>query len=357
MPLVIEGGRIPPRWSERAGSRPAISIDSYEWRSECVKIAFVNNMPDPALEDTEIQFFQLLEGAAGDISLRIKLYSLPGIPRGERGERHLSSFYWAFDDLWNSQFDAVIVTGTEPRSANLPGEPYWPVLTELLEWAERNTVSAILSCLAAHASVLHGDGVERHRLNDKRLGVFEFSEASEHLITNETTEPIRFPHSRWNEVREDELIGCGYTILTKSPDAGVDAFVKRKKNSLFVHFQGHPEYGACTLLKEYRRDIKRFLRGERESYPSMPQGYFGTVATRLLTAFRESALSDLREEVMTAFPESAIVGTLRNGWYSCATSMYRNWLQHVKSRKPEISASVALSSLPDHIYRKRSVIR
>ena len=47
----------------------------------------------------------------------------------------------------------------------------------------------------------------------------------------------------------------------------MDSFVKKKKRSLFVHFQGHPEYGAQTLLKEYRRDIKRFLRAERETIP------------------------------------------------------------------------------------------
>ena len=44
--------------------------------------------------------------------------------------------------------------------------------------------------------------------------------------------------------------------------------------SLFLFLQGHPEYEAGTLLREYRRDIARFLRGEREHYPAVPQGYF-----------------------------------------------------------------------------------
>ena len=70
------------------------------------------------------------------------------------------------------------------------------------------------------------------------------------------------------------LAACGYIVLTQSAEGGVDTFVKKKKRSLFVHFQGHPEYGAQTLLKEYRRDIKRFLRGERETYPSDAKGLF-----------------------------------------------------------------------------------
>jgi len=356
MSLVLEGGRIPPRWAERKSSQLVISIDDYSRQEESVKIAFINNMPDPALEDTEMQFFELLNAVADDVPVHVKLYSLPGIPRGERGRQHLSDFYFNFDDLWNSRFDAVIVTGTEPCSLNLRDEPYWPVLAELLDWAERNTVSAVLSCLAAHASVLHSDGINRHRLDDKQFGVFGFRNISDHALTAGTEELVRFPHSRWNEVREDALNECGYVVLTKSSEAGVDSFVRRKKNSLFVHFQGHPEYGAQTLLKEYRRDIKRFLRRERETYPSVPQGYFDEGATSLLANFRERALSDSREEVMASFPEAAIFGTLQNGWQASAICVYRNWLEYITLRRAENSEFVAAVAAPDHIQRKRSAV-
>ncbi len=107
---------------------------------------------------------------------------------------------------------------------------------------------------------------------------------------------MQIPHSRWNEVRADELTSCGYQVLTQSVEAGVDLFVKEKKDSLFVHFQGHPEYGARTLLKEYRRDIKRFLRRERETYPTMPHGYFDTTASKLLSDFREKVISESTRE-------------------------------------------------------------
>ena len=79
--------------------------------------------------------------------------------------------------------------------------------------------------------------------------------------------------AKWNELSEDDLRLCGYEVLTQSPDGGVDAFIKQK-GSLFVFFQGHPEYDTDALLLEYRRDIGRFLRGERETYPIMPRGYF-----------------------------------------------------------------------------------
>lgn len=335
MPLIIEGGRVPSRWAERESSRPVVSADRYVRREDCLTLALINNMPDPALEDTELQFFDLLDSASEDRLIVVKLYSLTGVPRTDRGQRHLNSFYYDLDELWNNRLDGMIITGTEPRQPNLQDEPYWGALTRVLDWAEHNTSSTILSCLAAHASVLHGDGVDRHRLPDKKFGVFDSVKVSEHPLIKDMVEQIRFPHSRWNEVRADELSSGGYSVLTESSEAGVDLFVKRKKQSLFVHFQGHPEYGARTLLKEYRRDIKRFLAKERETYPTMPEGYFDGAAAQVMNDFRETAMSNRREETAASFPEAAAVGGLQNSWRSSAVSVYRNWLKYMESRKTE----------------------
>ncbi len=339
MPLIIEGGRVPTRWAEKATS----SIGSRFRRGQCISLALVNNMPDPALEDTELQFFELLDIASGDVPVVVKLYSLTGIPRTERGQRHLNSFYFDFEDLWNSRFDGVIVTGTEPLQSNLQDEPYWAKLTEVFDWAQENTSSTVLSCLAAHASVLHGDGIPRHRLPDKQFGVFDSARKCEHTLTGRIADRIRFPHSRWNEVRAEDLASCGYTVLTESAEAGVDLFVKKKKKSLCVHFQGHPEYGAQTLLKEYRRDIKRFLRHERETYPTAPAGYFDGAAIQLLKDFREKAIADRREDMAASFPEAAVIGGLQNSWHSSAACVYRNWLQYLESRKTETPAFGAMA--------------
>jgi homoserine O-succinyltransferase len=333
MPLIIDGGRVPSRWTEKGTLRPMISLDSHVRPGECLSLALINNMPDAALEDTELQFFELLDIASGDVPVIIKLYSLIGVPRTDRGQRHLNSFYFDFADLWNSRFDGVIVTGTEPRQPNLKDEPYWATLTQVLDWAKENTSSTVLSCLSAHASVLHGDGIQRHRLPDKRFGVFESTKKCEHPLISRIADRIRFPHSRWNEVRGDELVSCGYSVLTESAEAGVDLFVKKKKNSLFVHFQGHPEYGPQTLLKEYRRDTKRFLRQERETYPTMPAGYFDDAAVQLLNGFREMAIAERREEIVASFPETAVVEGLQYTWHSSATCLYYSWLQYLESRR------------------------
>jgi homoserine O-succinyltransferase len=352
MPLIIEGP-IPSGWAERGH---ASSTTAKESRAECITLALINNMPDAALEDTELQFFDLLDVASGDLPVFLKLYSLTGIPRTDRGQRRLNSFYFGLDDLWNRRFDSVIMTGTEPRQSNLREEPYWTVLANVLDWAESHTHSTILSCLAAHAGVLHSDGISRHPLSDKQFGVFDFAKVSSHPLTYGTGERVRFPHSRWNEVQGDALIACGYTILTQSVEGGVDAFVKKKNQSLFLHFQGHPEYGAQTLLKEYRRDIRRYLKKERETYPPMPKGYFDASAAKLVDDFRDAALCDRREERMESFPEAALVDGLKNTWHLSAVSIYRNWLQYVAARKAEVASIPAMAAVYQPAPRKRSAL-
>ena len=88
-----------------------------------------------------------------------------------------------------------------------------------------------------------------------------------------------------------------------------------------------------TLLLEYRRDIGRFLRGERDTYPAMPQGYFDDDTIRTLTELRDRALSDRREELLAAFPTALAAGSVTNSWRVSAESLYRNWLRYISARK------------------------
>jgi homoserine O-succinyltransferase len=337
MPLMINGGRVPARWAEKKNMSARGAREHHGNSADCLKIALVNNMPDPALEDTELQFFELLDSASGDVPVLIKLYSLPEIIRTDRAQLHLSSHYYGIDDLLSSKFDGVIITGTEPRQPNLRDEPYWRTMTDVFDWAENNTASAILSCLAAHASVLHSDAIDRCPLREKQFGVFDFKKSSVHPLLNGTPSTVRFPHSRWNEVRADALVSRGYSLLTASSQGGVDLFVKQKKQSLFVHFQGHPEYFSRTLLKEYRRDIRRFLTRERETYPSRPQSYFDPEAVKLLDEFRKNAETHRQEDLLDVFPETAIGDTLQNTWRESALCVYRNWLQVLTSKRTGVS--------------------
>jgi homoserine O-succinyltransferase len=312
-----------------SGRRPP--LDFRESDAGCIDICLVNNMPDSALEATERQFSELLEAAAEGLTVRLTPYALPEVPRSEPGRVHVAS-YASLSDLWNRRVDALIVTGTEPRAQNLKDEPYWDTLTGLLDWADRNTHSSVWSCLAAHAAVLHLDGIGRRLLSDKRFGVFACDRLSDHQITAGVPPLLPMPHSRWNDLPEDALVECGYRVLTRSKAAGVDSFAKQSR-SLFLFFQGHPEYEAITLMLEYRRDVGRYLRGERDTYPPLPHDYFDGDTVKALLALQGRGVADRREDVLADFPAGLASKRVASTWRAAAVRIYRNWLLYICAQK------------------------
>jgi homoserine O-succinyltransferase len=318
-------------------------LEFHESATGCIDIGLLNNMPDAALEATERQFLTLIDSAALGIVVRLSLYSLPDVPRSESGRRHIGSFYSGIERLWETNLDGLIVTGTEPRARNLIEEPYWRSLTGVLDWADRTTHSTILSCLGAHAAVRHFDGIERQRLSEKCFGLFESSLIANHPLTAHAPSRFRLPHSRWNGIPEKELSGCGYRILTRAKDAGVDMFVKQKR-SLFVFFQGHPEYECNSLLLEYRRDVGRYLRREMDTYPPLPRGYFDAATESRLTELRESTLHDRRGVLSPDFPTARLETGMTSFWRPAAARIYGNWLTYLCTQKERRRALVSLSN-------------
>jgi len=296
-----------------------------------IEVGFVNNMPDAALESTERQFIGLLAEASGKMELRVKMFYMPQIERGDLAGRRLHAVYNDVGRLFEAKLDGLIVTGMEPGARALCREPFWPNFTDLIEWAGRHTTSTIWSCLAAHAAVLYCDQIERRKFPHKCFGVFECVQDSDHPLLAGAPASGFVPHSRWNDVPTDALVAAGYQILAKSREIGADIFIKDAR-SLFVFLQGHPEYEAMTLLREYRRDVGRYLRGESEIYPAVPSSYLNATSERSLEAFRTSALAARNPDLLETFPIVAPRDRLTNSWRARALRLYRNWLISLATR-------------------------
>jgi homoserine O-succinyltransferase/O-acetyltransferase len=304
---------------------------------ERIVIGLVNNMPDPAIRATERQFGGLLQADGIDVALQY--FHLPEVPRSETARSTFLQSYAPIEQLWDSQVDGLIVTGAEPRAPRLQDEPYWSTLTKVIDWAEENTISTIWSCLAAHAAVLHIDKLERHPLGSKLFGVFDCVKSSEHPILMGVPARLPVPHSRLNALDRDELVARDYQVITSSSLAGADMFLKQRK-SLFVFFQGHLEYDAQTLLREYVRDATRFINGERAAYPEMPYGYFEEPVMEEFERIRQQAIANPGPHIIAALAESSTGKSLMNTWRGSATNIYKNWLLHLaaeKSRRRQIS--------------------
>ena len=320
MPLLLD--------TARTGS----AVDSRG--RNCLTIGLVNNMPDAACAATERQFLDLLRAVTSDVIVCLKLFAIGEVPRADAARQEFAGRYRDIAELWDRPLDGLIVTGTEPRAPRLEDEPYWPALTRLVDWARENTASTVWSCLAAHAAVLHADGIERRPLADKLSGVFDCEAVSNHPLLARVGSRLRVPHSRINDLPEPSLTACGYRVLTRSAAAGVDAFVGMEtESSLFFFFQGHPEYDANSLLREYRRDVGRFLRYERERYPALPHGYFGDEASALADDFRARTIANRNADLISDFPMDALAAGIRNTWHGAALGVYRNWIDYLKEHK------------------------
>jgi homoserine O-succinyltransferase len=301
--------------------------------ADVLTIAVVNNMPDSALRATERQFCTLLGAASEGRLLKLQFFSLPGIKRSAVAASHVARYYEEFAELQRNPPDGIIVTGTEPKAAALQEEPYWATMAWLVDWAEQLAIPGIWSCLAAHAAVLRLDNIQREAFARKLLGVFECKiNDGSHRLLQGLPERWQVPHSRFYGLSEAALVSHGYSILSRSVETGPDIFVRRRRG-LQLFFQGHPEYAQSSILGEYRRDIARFLSGERSTYPDMPRNYFNSLAVLALEGFRERAHRLKSSEMLAEF--DALVGraTPENCWSGAADLIYANWLSYLADYK------------------------
>jgi homoserine O-succinyltransferase len=305
------------------------SQDGHHAARPRLSIGIVNNMPDAALQATERQFITLLETAAEGVDLRIQLFSLPGIARAEAARERVQASYLDTERLARFHMDALIVTGAGPKAASISQETYWPHLAELAEWARTNTLSTIWSCLAAHAAVHHLDGIDRRPLPRKLSGVFSVERCRSDALLDGLSSPFTMPQSRYNTLAESDLEKAGYAVLSRSDAVGPDIFSKMTP-SLFLFFQGHPEYDDDTLLREYRRDLIQHAAGAR-GRPDMPAHYFSAEASAALGAL--PGHPDAIAAIEDAFRAVEHGGLPRGAWRDGATLLFRNWLRYLAAQK------------------------
>jgi homoserine O-succinyltransferase len=295
-----------------------------------LEIGFVNNMPDAAFEDTYQQFVGLLGAGTEGFTVNLRGYFLPTVPRGETVQRAAALHYDHVASLYANPPDALIVTGLEPKAVDLATEPFWDELAHLLRWAEATVPSTILSCLASHAATLALDGISRRPLPAKLSGVFAQKVDGDHPLGAGLEPVLSFPHSRYNDIPA-WVLNDRYRLVVSSPVSGWTVATRRSDRRLFVLLQGHPEYGPLTLLKEYRRDVRRFFEGVQATHPAIPVDYLDPAGIELLESYRDrcqgQAGSSLEE-----FPYEEAAKHVLFGWEDSSQRLFANWLADAASR-------------------------
>jgi len=286
-------------------------------------IGFLNMMPDAALQATERQFLRLVGACNRIAQFYVHPFTFDEIPRADDARAHIDAHYSRFEDLARDGLDALIISGANPALDDITREPFWRPLAEVVDWAAEHVCSVFCSCLATHAIVQLRYGFARYKLPAKRWGVYSHRVVAQHPHPLTAGINTRFdaPHSHVFEVNAAQFHAAGLPVLAIGEESDLHLGLS-PDGFRFVFFQGHPEYDAVSLLKEYRREVGRFIDGTRDDYPPSPAHYFNADATRLLSDYKNRALKG----DAPAFPEVQVMQHIDNTWTDTGKALTNNWL-------------------------------
>jgi homoserine O-succinyltransferase/O-acetyltransferase len=289
-------------------------------------VGLLNMMPDAAFQITEQQFMRLVGGSNQSARFYVHCFTVEGLPRSEATHAYIDRHYEDIDSMYADGLDALIVTGANVANPHLDLEPFYQPLTEVIGWASENVTSVLCSCLSTHALMKFLHHIDRRPLPRKQWGVYSHRVvAPRHLLLRGLDTRVDVPHSRYNAITREHFEQAGLTILIESEEAGVHAAVSDDQFRR-VYFQGHPEYDANSLLKEYKREVLRHFHGERDM-PPFPEHYLPDEAASVLTRYLDDAdRAHAAHADLPEFPEAAVVPFLHNTWTDNAGRMFDNWL-------------------------------
>jgi homoserine O-succinyltransferase/O-acetyltransferase len=295
---------------------------------EKVSIGLLNLMPDAAMRATDRQFVRLLSAAADILDVVVIPFTVAAEQRAGEARAHVAAYYAEFDELSAQGLDALIVTGANPARHRLEDEAFWDGLGEVLDWAAKETRSVLCSCLATHAVLQKYRDTTRTRLPRKRWGVYSHRRLIDHPLLEGLGDTVEAPHSHWYDVTRAEMESAGLTVLLESDEAGVHMAVD--DDDFYVFFQGHPEYDRVSLLKEYRRELGRFYRGETDEYPPVPEHYFEEKGLARVAAYRPILEDAKRNGTQPpGLVEADVLPREPHTWARDGQVIYRNWLRGV----------------------------
>jgi homoserine O-succinyltransferase len=325
------------RLSRAAGSpsAKAARADAGRTRWRC---AFVNNMPDGAFDATERQFLTLLDAGSEGQVIEVCRYAMAGVPRGAHMAARIAEEYSPFAAIRRDSADLLVVTGSNPVEPNIKDEPYWADLVDLLSWGTQNAQSILLSCLSAHAALSHFDGIERSRLPSKCTGVFTQEVDGTHPLGAGIAPKILLPHSRVSTVPPEALQRAGYRIAIQSDAVGWSVATRDVGEANVVLVQGHPEYEPSSLLREYRRDARRYVLGEVDEPPRLPFHCVASDDWGQLERLHRAIISERDPALIAGYPFDQVGARAPWSWSAPAKRLYSNWLAGATKRSDRINA-------------------
>ena len=229
-----------------------------------LRIIILNLMPTKL--ETETQLLRLLSNSPLQLDiefLQVKTHVAKNVSKS-----HMDRFYKTFDEVKDSKFDGMIITGAPVEQMPFEEVDYWDELCTIMKWSKTNVYSTYHICWGAQAGLYYHYGIPKYTLNKKVFGIYPHTSLDvTHPLMRGLDDIFYVPQSRHTEIRMVDIAKVkDLQIISYSEMSGVHIVSDMDCRSFFV--TGHSEYDRDTLAKEYFRDKEKGLDID------MPYNYF-----------------------------------------------------------------------------------
>ena len=256
-----------------------------------LKVVILNIMPKKI--ETESQLLRLLSNTP--LQVDIDLLHVASHVSKNTSLNHLSSFYKTFDEIKNTRYDGMIITGAPVELLDYEQVDYWDEICKIMEWSINHVFSTLHICWAAQAGLYYHFGIPKYPLDKKMFGIFPHKAEVENCQLLRGFDDVFFvPHSRNSEIRREDIEKVSQLeILTSSDISGVHIVANKNGRQYFI--TGHSEYDRDTIANEYFRDMQKGIDIQ------LPYNYF---------------------------PDDNPNNTPKFSWRCTANLMFSNWLNY-----------------------------
>jgi homoserine O-succinyltransferase len=220
-----------------------------------LRVVVLNLMPLKITTETDL--IRLLSNTP--LQIELEFMKIKGHTPKNTPIEHIMEFYIDFDEIADSYYDGMIVTGAPVEQMSFENVSYWEEITHIFDWARTHVTSTLYICWAAQAALYHFYGIPKYDLNRKKFGVFSHQMNDPYQpIFRGFDEEFYVPHSRHTEIKSEDILKVPeLKLLSESVEAGV--YMVKSRGGREFYITGHSEYSPNTLDDEYRRDLNKGL--------------------------------------------------------------------------------------------------
>ncbi|HEY5716968.1 MAG TPA: homoserine O-succinyltransferase [Motiliproteus sp.] len=229
-----------------------------------LKVLILNLMPKKI--ETENQLIRLLSNTP--LQVDIELLRVDNRVSANTPKAHLDSFYRSFEQVRESNYDGMVITGAPLGLVPFEDVLYWEHIETIIQWSRQHVTSTLFLCWAVQAGLKVLYDLPKHTRSAKLSGVYRHRTlVQKDPLTRGFDDEFLAPHSRNADFPEAFIrASTDLRVLANSDEAG--AYLMASPDLRQVYVTGHPEYDAETLAQEYWRDQDEGLE------PAIPVNYF-----------------------------------------------------------------------------------